>query len=106
MRRAVRAKIGNVANPETTVITALIKGSADAKYPQITNTKIRKRTKPQNSVRDDLPEKSNVLRSVRTVPALYSIFLKNRSDRQVQANNSERPADENITRSARPIRFS
>jgi len=34
------------------------------------------------------------------------IFLNNRSGRQVQTNKSDRPADENMIRSARPIRFS
>src|SRR5690606_8864374 len=37
---------------------------------------------------------------------LHSIALKKRSARQVQKKNSDRPADENITRSARPIRYS
>lgn len=36
----------------------------------------------------------------------HSIALKYRSLRQVQKNSMERPAEENITRSARPIRFS
>ena len=37
---------------------------------------------------------------------LHSIALKNRSDRQVQKNSIDRPAEENMIRSARPIRYS
>ncbi|MDX1600390.1 MAG: molecular chaperone DnaK [Anaerolineales bacterium] len=37
---------------------------------------------------------------------LHSIPLKKRSPRQVQKNSIDRPADEKITRSARPMRFS
>ena len=36
----------------------------------------------------------------------HSTRAKKRSDRQVQKNSIDRPADENMTRSARPIRFS
>ena len=42
-------------------------------------------------------------RQIRRQPH-QSIRLKNRSGRQVQTKNNDRPADENITRSARPIR--
>ena len=37
---------------------------------------------------------------------LHSMRWKNRSGRHVHTKKSERPAAENITRSARPIRFS